>query len=102
MLHGCSYYSLSVSHFEVYVSTTELENRLLPTSIFLHSNDANLAERCIPEEPVAFTADGGGEWKYSQGKGEKLSPSCQCPQSKTLDNIILCIPKFVSRAEAGF
>lgn len=34
--------------------------------------------------------------------GEKLSLSCQCPQSKTLGNIIPCIPKFTSGVEAGF
>lgn len=45
-------------------------------------------------------ADGAGEWKCSQGKGQELSPSGQ-RQSKTLD-IILCIRKFMSRVEAGF
>lgn len=38
----------------------------------------------------------------STKEGEKLSPSCQCPHSKTLDNNILCILKLVSRVEAGF
>lgn len=36
------------------------------------------------------------------GSGEKLSLSCQCPQSKTSANIIPCILKFTSRVEAAF
>lgn len=63
MPHGCSDCGLNVSRFGVYVSAAELENRSLP--LLLHSDDADLAERCGPEEPVA-------SWQMVQGSGSAL------------------------------
>lgn len=69
MPHGCSDCGLNVSHFDVHVSATELENRPLP--LLLHIDDADLAERCIPEEPAASRqmVEGRGSTLKERGAG---------------------------------